>query len=169
MVPDFSRTLVSAFTRGNEGSSPYISSDVVGLLLRRGHTVQLKRVKGHDMTLLVDEHQIDVLEGGTDGGNYWFNACMGRGFVPFVGSRRIDNVPTIFYDKDNRTFDPFHKLYKGWMNDWPKKGQEWDDFSRTLGVHAASQPVRLCYLSEEAFCDAIESVITCTLACSASS
>ena len=160
MVPDWSRALTFVSTQGREGLSPYHASDVLTRLAQRGHTAKLKTVSLREMVFAVDGKEVFIREGErTDEFSRWFYAKIGNGFVRFNGIRMAKCVPTLFIDSTGKVFDPFPALQADWMRLWPKAGATWHTLLKSWGVESTGGVGDMPFLSEDAFCEAIELVL----------
>lgn len=161
------RAYVHLLTEGKDGRSPHLLADVISKLSLR-HAVSVRKITTAPlrMELVVDGERIRVEEAGQEQGRTWLYAILARGAqaVRFDASRSLA-VPFDFEDARGEVVRATDVHVADWIHTWPTDPTEPVEryVSRLMRTPVQVRSVDTqTYLSETAFCDAIELLLAST-------
>lgn len=174
-MADLQRAHVCLATRGREGASPHFVSDVLGKLRARGYTdVSCRRFKLYPLafSLTVQGRALQVRLGHpnncqTPYESWFYVVDETRGQNAFVCANmvRMCSVPYLM-DEQGIMFDLTTYMHDAhgvmqWQGKWPSATFDAVTFANALSgkSHKIVACTDVAYLSEEACCDAIATVL----------
>lgn len=146
---ELTRAFAFIASRGREGASPHVLSDLIVKLSRRGHEVRIHRANSAPLEAMMS------VNGTTF--HLWANDIVVTVQSPFasvtVNPHRIVHVPVE---------DALRHQAMNWMSWWPAANEEECAFLKRMTMDKTTGFSVESYVSEEVLADAIETVLNTT-------
>ena len=161
-LPDYSRAYVSLLTSGEEGASPYLSSDLLKVLLGRHQRVRLLHIQRIPLRLdfeidgaRVTVHAASEQEQTEEGIFFYAATPAAKGVIRFNALKSVEGSPTGVVS-GGRVLNHIGPLQQDWLRFWPTRSMTCDQFvTNHFGTEAEITYGCTHYLSELLFADAI--------------